>query len=1522
MPFKTIKNLFSWSKQKLLSLRTTNRETETTRKVETEEGDFEQRPNTPQKQNIQDRNTTRTQQTENNYTQQNANVYNNNTYNLTFMGHNINGLGPDHSKLNLLIEYCSNKGADIIGDLNSYLDRTLDYSGPSKLGKKPSNIITWLDNAFFTDTYRKLNPKKRCFTWKNKNTSTRIDYIWADPKLEANIRKSHIYQSIDITDSDHNITLAEISFTNIIVTNNKGGRRAEKSSTRIVYDYENTTNEQWNRYEKYLNGLLKKHKAFRYIENHGQNEDTLNKLWDIICNCIQQAALKHIPHKKIGGVKTNFNRNYKEIENSSKERKDLLYIRSIMRKLYKNELKGVELRNASKGIKSFNQCYGTNIAEITEDTDWHTWKCETRNWLKIVRRIIKIKDKAIKEASIKKRIEERNSMITKDQRKMINSILDKTYSKINLDRIRILTDTQEEILLNSKEEVHTEAINAYSSLFRSRNHKFENLPEQWKEIYELRKDINPEIYEHLNDIPTEQEWYEMLETMNDKSAPGISNISYKLIKKAGAKANDLFRQYTGLCYLLQNIPMKWKISQLYPIPKTYDWDFNLARTRPILLIECLRKCAVKITTKRLENILSKHEILKGPNYAGLPGESTSAPLSIINGILEDAREENKTVWIVAQDMAKAFDSVGMVPLQKALERIRLPPSTINFIINIYKNCKIKIITAYGVTDTFTACDGIDQGEVISPLIWRIFYDPLLHRIQEDEALGYCMELNWPDNVFNNNKRKITVRTAVSAYADDTQWIAKSKNEAEEILLIADEFFDINDIKINGEKTEIIVVNPEESNENERFLEIGKNNDKVFVNKGSVPIRILGVWFKADKGDKHIEAIVKKEISTIVGAIRHKHITHAQAIYIINTVLLPRLEYRLKTTVWEDKKYEEIFKPVMQTIKHKTRLPSNCHDNILLHSAQGKLKNLWRNQIAAQISEFLVTINSQSKQADVVKMRLKKAQLILNITSCILLMEPDVTVLNKMPNNHAYNVMRKAHDYLFKFQPLTDNEEWDIPLIGPNVRNFVYQQASKMHRKDKEFIIRKAASMSIYGALQLVNQDASDTVTWQQICDINKRPARGRTPQWFNSLTDIIQKAPNLKNYYMTDKAPFDSENRLENDGMYLKNAQAFRMPKKLPSTDNRKKEFVHMQQDYTLTFGQINKKLQTGKHTIQHWTTADSEQRMDNEVPYKLIKRCGGCSLNDRRVNKENRGCFFNKDRTSLTCINRVSKYRTDPDTRIIKDIIETRGYPQLQQNVEHSPSYIQMVDYDTALIQNTLVNNEAMTQHIALLQQIRSTFNPSDMINIYTDGSLTNRFNNSSNTFTKYMGTGWVILNSKDEVILECSSSITDWPSSTCAELGAILSAILVLQTGQKANILTDSQAAIDSINYIRTNLTNGKNKTRIWCKCNNYSIVSCIINLIDSKRLEIKLVKVKGHSGVKGNEEADRVAKNDTNSLTCIKIKDSQQKDLIYDIYWDGIRVDRHIRKFIDNLCESTLDAAWSLNRTHRSDLTAQHQ
>ncbi|GBC09777.1 hypothetical protein RclHR1_00910027 [Rhizophagus clarus] len=609
---------------------------------------------------------------------------------------------------------------------------------------------------------------------------------------------------------------------------------------------------------------------------------------------------------------------------------------------------------------------------------------------------------------------------------------------------------------------------------------------------------------------------------------------------------------------------------------------------------------------------------------------------------------------------------------------------------------MKIIIAYGLTDTFTANDGIDQGEVISSLIWRIFYNLLLHRIQKDESLKYFMKLRWPDDTFCNDKQIILIRTAASAFADDTQWIAKSKDEAKKITLIANKFFDINDIKINGEKSEIIVVNLEDNNESERFIEIEESKDKVTANKGSVPIRILGVWFKANKDDKHIEVIIKKEISTVLGAIRRKHIIHAQAIYIINIVLLPRLEYRLKTTIWKDRKYEEIFKPVMKVVKYKVRLPANCHDNILLHSAQRKLKNLWRNQIATQVTEFLVVLNSQSKQADILKIRLKKVQLALNIALCIPTMDPDVTVFNKLPNNHAYNVVRKAHDYYFKFHPLTESEKWNILLIGPSV--------------DAELL--------------------------------------------------TLESMP-------------------ETERKTFANMQALKMSKKILSTNNRKREFVWTHQDHNLILGQINKKHTTRKYTIKYYVIINNTQKDNNEIMYKTIQCCNGCLLNDKRINKGNHNYYFNKYRLDLNCINRISSCKNTPDTKIIKDILEIRHYPKSQHSSKHTPNLIQIYDYNTAFIQNTLSDKESTTQHIALLHYLRSIFNTSDIINIYTDGSLTSRFNIELNTLTKHMGTGWVILNNKDEVIVECSSSIKDWPSSTRAELEAILSIMLVLQTG-----------------------------------------------------------------------------------------------------------------------------------------------
>ena len=85
-------------------------------------------------------------------------------------------------------------------------------------------------------------------------------------------------------------------------------------------------------------------------------------------------------------------------------------------------------------------------------------------------------------------------------------------------------------------------------------------------------------------------------------------------------------------------------------------------------------------------------------------------------LIEDAKEEYKQLWLLMQDMKKAFDLVSLEMLDYALKKIRIPSKGINFICNLFHRRSSRIITSLGLTNKFQIKDGIDQDEVISPLI--------------------------------------------------------------------------------------------------------------------------------------------------------------------------------------------------------------------------------------------------------------------------------------------------------------------------------------------------------------------------------------------------------------------------------------------------------------------------------------------------------------------------------------------------------------------------------------------------------------------------------------------------------------------------------------------------------------------------------------------------------------------------------------------------------------------------------------
>jgi Reverse transcriptase (RNA-dependent DNA polymerase) len=141
------------------------------------------------------------------------------------------------------------------------------------------------------------------------------------------------------------------------------------------------------------------------------------------------------------------------------------------------------------------------------------------------------------------------------------------------------------------------------------------------------------------------------------------------------------------------------------------------KIRPITLLEIPRKVLMKILTNRLSlKLTGNYDILKDHNYAGLPGKSTQEPIHILNAIMEDARTSNKELWILMQDMSKAYDLVNRKNLQKALKRIKLPDKFVDFIANSLNERTNQIITDFGYTESFKISNGIDQEEIMSPLL--------------------------------------------------------------------------------------------------------------------------------------------------------------------------------------------------------------------------------------------------------------------------------------------------------------------------------------------------------------------------------------------------------------------------------------------------------------------------------------------------------------------------------------------------------------------------------------------------------------------------------------------------------------------------------------------------------------------------------------------------------------------------------------------------------------------------------------
>ncbi|GET55807.1 hypothetical protein GLOIN_2v1783661 [Rhizophagus irregularis DAOM 181602=DAOM 197198] len=557
-----------------------------------------------------------------------------------------------------------------------------------------------------------------------------------------------------------------------------------------------------------------------------------------------------------------------------------------------------------------------------------------------------LKEKDFQDSSIRAKLEDRDNNFETDISSFINSALSRTRRRITLDRVFIDHPTQPK-LLTDPHDIDDAVIDHFQNSVPIKSSPPDNisaLPDRWSSAYCPMDDVDSSIYNSLLDPPTLDEWLSTVSLMPNDKASGPSMITYEMLKHLGSNTSALVLILVQSCFRTADIPDLWRQAMVFPIPKPHEWKCQLKNTRPITLLEVIRKSLVKLFYNRLASILASNEVLKGGNFASLPGGSCRDPIVVLESIIHDAHVNKSPLWILSQDISKAFDSVDLKMLRFALERIKLPAFAIKFILSLFMKRSNRVFTAHGTTPSYRVRIGIDQGEVISPLLWVIYIDPLLIVLKNEMMDPYTLHAPSLINpLAQANPGGLRINNLV--FMDDSTLISSSKSGMESMLSITEEFYQINNTSANHNKY-VLITNSLPST-------------SVLSPSPVVSFRFLGVWFNVAGSRDFVKKQVARECNSFAATVRPAKLSAKQIVYLHNTVLIPKLEYRMQVTHLSESECASATSSIRSLVKHKANFSRVLPDSILFLSQGLGLINLFFHQSQTHLTNLFLLANSSS-----------------------------------------------------------------------------------------------------------------------------------------------------------------------------------------------------------------------------------------------------------------------------------------------------------------------------------------------------------------------------------------------------------------------------------------------------------------------------------------------------------------------------------------------------------------------------------
>ncbi|GET62840.1 hypothetical protein GLOIN_2v1770668 [Rhizophagus irregularis DAOM 181602=DAOM 197198] len=769
---------------------------------------------------------------------------------------------------------CSNNyHVIILGDFNA------DELSHSHLPQHHLKILRSLSSRYFTDHQSHISSiSGPSPTFYHQYGFSRLNYIWSFPGFPAPSLFSYIESCPKLNDNqftDHCVLFTAFDFSSCFATLAKA-RLKQKSEQRTIFLYKNLTEDTWDTFSNEVNSRLELYLTTHHSSISSLSALSLDKLWHALKRSILGGAIDSLPFQHVSNTHHH---------KYSPELTKLIAINKFLdRLLFKLT---TSRTNRPAQISQMINTLPTQLIllkslltdytiPIYSTTPLPAFVKFLRSQKALVSAYLSTQFNQYRVDSIEYYTALRDEHFSTSLGSFISSALSVEHRSIILDRVLVVIDYKP-TLLTDPSDIKQAAIKHFQSVVTPSLVQYsstDSFPSRWQRAYAPISDIDSSLYNSVMSPILEEEWKNTIQgvfgqksimtfildirdpirSMPNNKASGPSKISYEMLKYLTEEAFNLSLILANACLIHGDIPANWPDNQ----------------------------------------------ILQGGNFAGLLGRSTDIPIKMLDAIIYQRRfdkTDDQELWIVSQDISKAFDSIDLNMLRLALICLHIPSLLIKFIINLFTRRNNKIIT---------------------------HHDPLLTTLNREACDPFILKssalLDYSPIEYEQQNLPVSHIT----FMDDSTLIASSKRGIEDCLSITAEFYTLNITQANSAK--YILLSSEQFSQTIVFdlfpsplIPICSLTLKALALSKS--FRFLGVWFCLSASSRFVHDQCTSMVKDMAALLSPKKLLAHHVAYLYNVVLLLRLEFRLQITLFAESTINRMVSPMLFLIQQKAGFAS-------------------------------------------------------------------------------------------------------------------------------------------------------------------------------------------------------------------------------------------------------------------------------------------------------------------------------------------------------------------------------------------------------------------------------------------------------------------------------------------------------------------------------------------------------------------------------------------------------------------------